>query len=175
MHKWIGGSRWLGLVAMLVVLPGCSTNGPGNGSDITIKPVNYLGFEETVQQFKGKVVVVDFWATRCGPCRESFPHLVELHGKYADEGLAVVSFSLDDPTDPDVQARARRFLVEQKATFTNLGLAATENPEFWFRHLQLNGIPAVFVYNRSGKLEQKFLGAEAYADVEKLVSELLKK
>ena len=45
---------------------------------------------------KAKLTLVDAWATWCGPCKENFPHVVEMHEKYAGKGLAVVSLSLDD-------------------------------------------------------------------------------
>jgi thioredoxin-like negative regulator of GroEL len=161
-------ARWP-VLAFLLSLAGCS-----GSSDIVLKPVTHPGFEETVQQNKGKVVVVEFWATYCRSCKDYFSRLVELNDKYAGEGLAVISFSLDDPTDLDAQERALRFLKEQKATFTNLSLASNEKSEHWWRHLGLRGIPAIFVYDRDGKRVQEFYGADKYPEVEKLVVQLLK-
>jgi thiol-disulfide isomerase/thioredoxin len=63
------------------------------------------------------VVLIDCWATWCGPCVASFPLLVEKHKKYADKGLAVISLSTDDVDD---SRAVLTFLVKQKATFTNL-------------------------------------------------------
>jgi thiol-disulfide isomerase/thioredoxin len=68
---------------------------------------------------KAKLTLVDAWATWCGPCKENFPHVVEMHQKYADKGLAVVSLSLDDRSKPKQVGEAHEFLREKKAVFTN--------------------------------------------------------
>ena len=57
-----------------------------------------------------KYTIVDAWSTTCGPCKENFPHVVEMHHKYGTKGLAVISLSLEDPTDKAVVAEAERFL-----------------------------------------------------------------
>src|SRR5262245_44243217 len=73
-----------------------------------------------VAKHKGKVVLVDFWATWCGPCVKKFPHLVELHKKYAEKGLVCVSVSMDEyGDDGDSREKVQKFLKEKGATFPN--------------------------------------------------------
>jgi thiol-disulfide isomerase/thioredoxin len=66
---------------------------------------------------RGKVVLVDFWATWCGPCVKQFPHLIELSSKRRDAGLAVVSVSMNEPKEREA---VLAFLKRQKADFDNL-------------------------------------------------------
>jgi hypothetical protein len=96
-----------------------------------------------------------------------------MHKKYASEGLAAVSVSLDDPSDKAARGRVETFLKTQKAIFTNLIL--DEPVEGWQKQLGIDGPPVVFVYGRDGKLAKKFTEDFEYADVEKLAQELLKK
>jgi hypothetical protein len=93
--------------------------------------------------------------------------------KYAGDGVAAVSVSLDDLSDKEVKSRIEAFLKAQKATFTNLIL--DEEVEAWQKKLGLNGPPAVFVYDRDGKVAKKFTDDFTYEDVEKVVQELVKK
>jgi hypothetical protein len=93
--------------------------------------------------------------------------------KYARDGLAAVSVSLDDLSDRGVKDRVIAFLKTQNATFTNLML--DEPVEAWQKRLEIDGMPAVFVYNRDGTVAKKFKDDFEYADVEKFVQELLTK
>lgn len=94
-----------------------------------------------------------------------------MHNKYAKDGLAAVSVSLDDPTDEKAQQRVIDFLRKQKATFTNLVL--DEKSEVWQEKLKFDGPPCVFVFDREGKWK-KFESPD-YAEIEKYVVDLLKK
>jgi hypothetical protein len=94
-----------------------------------------------------------------------------MHKKYGPQGFAAVSVSLDDPKDAALMATVRKFLVAQKATFTNLVL--DEKPEVWQAKLRFDGPPCIYVFNRAGKWT-KFDPFFDYADVEKQVVEYLK-
>src|SRR5215510_4375929 len=96
-----------------------------------------------------------------------------MHKKYAKDGLAAVSLSLDDPNEQGVKQAVTKFLESQKATFTNLIL--DEKVEVWQDKLKIDGPPAVFVIGRDGKVVKKFADDVNYADIEKLAVELLKK
>jgi thiol-disulfide isomerase/thioredoxin len=143
-------------------------------SEVSLKAIKYADLGALVNQHKGKVVVVDFWQDTCIPCKKKFPHLVEMAKKYADDGLVVVSVSLDNPTLKD---KNLAFLQKQKATFTNLIL--DEPIALWQEKLQAVTLPLVFVFNREGRY-QKF-NAETFdaenpdKQVEDLVVALLKK
>src|SRR5262245_46769570 len=100
MRKWCLAAVAAGL------LVGCAADsgapGPGRaraGSDVELTEATAATIDRAVRERKGSVVLVDFWATWCGPCVERFPHLVGLHQKYGDLGLVCVSVSVDDPEE----------------------------------------------------------------------------
>ena len=94
-----------------------------------------------------------------------------MHNKYAKDGFAAISVSLDDPKDENARQRVLDFLRKQKANFTNLIL--DEKSEVWQEKLKFDGPPCVFVFNRDGKRKQ--YTSPDYAEIEKHVAELLKK
>jgi thiol-disulfide isomerase/thioredoxin len=117
--------------------------------EVSLVPVKFDAMRERIAAKKAKLTMVDAWATWCGPCKENFPHVVEMNRKYGGEGLNVVSLSLDDPTEPKAVDEATQFLRESKAAFTNFLLDETQ--EDAFDHLKINGIPAVFLFGPDGK------------------------
>jgi thiol-disulfide isomerase/thioredoxin len=140
---------------------------------IDIKPVKYRELCSAVRDLKGKVVVVDVWAEYCVPCKKSFPHLVQMHQKYAKDGLVCISVSVDSL---EKQAAALKFLQDQQATFPNYLLA--EEFTLWQDKWDISGPPALFVFNRQNQRAAKFDHNDpdkSYTseEVEKLVRELL--
>ena len=83
---------------------------PSDAHAISVRVANIDEYRATLAKLRGKVVLVDFWATWCPSCVEQFPHTVELHRKYAERGLAVVSVSLDEP---EAEPQVREFLGRQ--------------------------------------------------------------
>ncbi len=150
----------------------------GSAADaIKLQPLKWTQFKDHLASVKGaRYTLVDVWATTCGPCKENFPHLVEMHRKYAEKGLAVVSLSLDDPTDTKALAAALAFLREKKAVFINVVL--NEDYGDGYDKLDINAIPAVFIFSPQGKELKRFTMDDpdhqfTYAQVEKEVSALL--
>lgn len=138
--------------------------------DVTLRVVKYDGLKDEVLKNRGKVVLVDFWADFCLPCKVAFPHTVELHRKFESKGLAVISVALDSLEDnPKVKDRALSFLKKQKANFTNLLLNETE--DFWQKKFRMDGPPCMYVFNRQGKWTQ--LSAQSLDDQPKLLDRLI--
>jgi thiol-disulfide isomerase/thioredoxin len=144
---------------------------------VKLERLNWKQFQARLAANKDiKYTVVDAWSTTCGPCKENFPHVLELHRKYANKGLAVISLSLDDPTDKAAVAEAEKFLKAKQAVFTNVLL--DENFGEGFEKLNINAIPAVFVYGPDGKEVKRFTMDDpdnqfTYAQVEKALGDLL--
>lgn len=91
---------------------------------------------------KGRVVVVDVWATWCSPCLERFPHMVQLYNPYKHEDVAFVSMSVDDREDKAAVEQARRFVQRQNATFRNYLM--DENVMQSFEKLGVQEFPPCF-------------------------------
>jgi thiol-disulfide isomerase/thioredoxin len=123
---------------------------------VSLETISASEFKSRIAKNKGgvKYSVVDGWATYCPPCMENFPHLVEMHEKYADKGLRVISVSFDDASSPNDVKAAGEFLKSKKAEFENYifsdGLGET------YEHFDVNTIPAVFVYGPGGKEVKRF-------------------
>lgn len=105
--------------------------------------------ELQLDTYQGKVVVVDFWASWCVPCRRSFPWMNEMVGKYSDRGLVVIAVNLDKD-----RAAADTFLSEVPADFEihfdpDASLA---------REFGVEAMPNSFVFGRDGELVARHLG-----------------
>ncbi|HMB04902.1 MAG TPA: TlpA disulfide reductase family protein [Isosphaeraceae bacterium] len=150
---------------------------PASEGGITLEKVTYDELLKRIAANKdAKLTIVDAWATWCGPCKENFPHIVAMHKKYADKGLAVISLSLDDPTEAKQVGEAKAFLNEKKAEFTNFLLDEEQGAAF--EKLGTNTIPAVFLYGPDGKEIRRFTLDDpnsqfTYDEVEKTAEELL--
>jgi thiol-disulfide isomerase/thioredoxin len=166
------------LLALLLAVRGASApDQPPAPDKVAVRVVNYAELGKTIRSLTGKVIVVDFWATNCVPCIQKFPHLVQMHNKYAKDGLAAVSVSLDPPSNANRRKRVDEFLTRQKATFTNLVLDAP--PAEYQKKLRFDGPPCIYVFDRTNRIVGKYpINIEDgvdYAAVEKQVLDLLKK
>jgi thiol-disulfide isomerase/thioredoxin len=162
--------RW-GLVGLLVLSAAVPALAEDKAdSAVELKVVKYDGLGDLVRHNAGKVVVLDFWATYCVPCRKEMPNLVKMHQKYAKDGLVAVTVSVDeDANNPEVQGEALKFLRQVKATFSNVIL--DEKPAFWQEKLRFDAVPCIYVFDRQGKWRQ--YKDSTYAEIEKVVVELL--
>jgi peroxiredoxin len=97
----------------------------------------------TLKDLKGKVVLVNFWATWCPPCRKEMPDLEALYNRYKDQGFVILALSEDEETN-----KVAPFIAEHKITYPIL-LDPGQKVNNLF---QVEGIPKSFVYNREGKL-----------------------
>ena len=97
----------------------------------------------TLKDLKGKVVLVNFWATWCPPCRKEMPDLEALYNRYKDQGFVILALSEDEETN-----KVAPFIAEQKISYPIL-LDPGQKVNNLF---QVEGIPKSFVYDRDGKL-----------------------
>jgi thiol-disulfide isomerase/thioredoxin len=141
------------------------------GSRVALVDGSNQTLADWIAKHHGKVVLVDFWATWCGPCVKEFPHLVELSNKHRDAGLAVISVSMNEPKDrPSVLA----FLERQKADFENLLPEYGAGSKF-LEAFDLRGdVPFYKLYDSKGVLRFSFSddpsGIENCESIEKIDS-----
>ena len=115
-----------------------------------------------LSSYRGKIVYLDFWASWCVPCRQSFPFMNDMHEKYSEDGLKVVAINLDTERD-----KAKRFLKIIPADFTIAYDPSGKVPEFY----QLSVVPSLYLINREGKIVYKHSGFRS-SQSEKLESKI---
>jgi len=116
----------------------------------------------SLADYKGKVVYLDFWASWCVPCRQSFPFMNTMHEKYSDDGLKVIAINLDTERD-----KAKRFLKIIPANFTIAYDPAGTVPELY----KLSVVPSLYLINGDGEIVYKHAGFRN-SQSEKLESEI---
>ncbi len=117
---------------------------------------------------KGKVVMIDFWASWCGPCKQSFPAMEELHQRYQDKGLVIIAINVDEKGS-DMEA----FLKKNAATFAVVRDAGQKLVE----QAGIATMPSSFLIDREGKvrfMHTGFRGAETKKKYEEEIQLLLK-
>jgi thiol-disulfide isomerase/thioredoxin len=140
-------------------MEGIETDAGNNNSsmapDFSLKDIN--GNEVRLSDFKGKVVILDFWATWCPPCRKGIPDLIALQNKYNDD-LIVIGISLDqDNTIKDVVPFYKNYGINYPVVY-GTGQVVQQ-------YGGIEAIPTSFIINREGNIVNKYVGlipAEEY-------------
>jgi thiol-disulfide isomerase/thioredoxin len=117
---------------------------------------------------KGRVVLLDFWAAWCGPCKKSFPAMQALHKQYAEKGLAILAVSVDENRD-DMQ----RFLKEANVSFATVRDAQQK----LVAAADVSVMPTSFLIDRTGKIRfvhNGFFGEETVKQYQAQIEQLLK-
>lgn len=112
-----------------------------------------------LSDLKNKPVIVDFWATWCGPCRASMPHLNDMHERYSAKGLTVIGMSVDEAGSAPV----KKFATKLGVKFT----IAMANDEVLDAYGPIRSIPTTFFINRKGDVVRRVVG---YIDKETMDS-----
>lgn len=100
-------------------------------------------------EYEGQVVVVDFWASWCVPCRRSFPWLNDMHAKYAERGLVIIGVNVDANRD-DAMAFLAKYQADFQIHFDTKGSLASE--------YGVEAMPSSFVIGRDGQITARHLG-----------------
>ena len=130
----------------------------------TLKDVN--GADVKLDQFKGKVVVLDFWATWCGPCRSEIPGYIKLQKKYAGDGLVIVGVATNDG-GPDV---VKSFMKKEGMNYQ----VVIGDDDIDAAYGGIEAIPTTFIIDRTGKIVDRKVGAMSTAEYEKTILSYLK-
>ena len=115
--------------------------------DFTLKTLD--GAPLRLSDYRGKVILLDFWATWCAPCQEEIPHFVEWQRKYGGRGLQVIGLSMDDGPKP-VRKFSREFGMNYPVVLGTQDVAS--------RYGGILGLPVNIVIGRDGKIKAKHLG-----------------
>jgi len=157
-----------------LILVGCGKerdtqeSSPAGTSDKPLAPTFSLevldGYTVTSESLKGKVVILDFWATWCPPCRAEVPSFVELYERYKDKGLRIVGVALD--SEDRVREFIRRFGVDYPVGVDRGGEIAR-------KFGGVRGIPTTFVLDKEGRVYRKYVGYREKSVFERDIKKLL--
>ncbi|HMV81702.1 MAG TPA: TlpA disulfide reductase family protein [Blastocatellia bacterium] len=124
------------------------------------------GKTKKLADYSGKVLVVDLWATWCGPCRQEIPHLVEMAKDYKSKGVEVVGLTTEDPAIiENVKEFSKQFKINYAVGFAN--------PQMAYSLMNgRNGIPQTIIIGRDGKVKKHFVGFSAAISVPQMKAAL---
>ena len=142
----------------------CMANAKPANFDFTIKDVD--GNDVSLSTFKGKVVLLNFWATWCGPCKAEIPGFVKLQEKYRDKGLVIIGYSVDDTAE-----KAKAYAAQYKMNYPILLGEGKEDLQDAYGPIW--GLPSSFIISRDGKVCRKHIGIAPEAVFEKEVAALM--
>jgi cytochrome c biogenesis protein CcmG/thiol:disulfide interchange protein DsbE len=164
---------WIG--AVLTAAVACAQGSPSLDSFVgkpapMFKMTDLKGKTWTNKSFLGKVVILDFWATWCGPCKQASPYMEKLYKKYKSQGLVVVGAETHDQGDP---AQAKAYATEHGYTYP-----FTVKNDKLEAALNVPGLPTFVVIGKDGRVARTQTGlpskvADLYPSFEKTIKGLL--
>ena len=172
--RWTGMMCCVGLVAVMwgaeplssgaAEKTSCDPKGKTANLNFTLKDMN--GKEVTLSAYKGKVILLDFWATWCGPCKIEIPGFVEIYKKYEPLGLVVLGVSIDDPVD-----KLKPFALQFKMNYPVLVGLGHDDLQDAFGPLL--GFPTSFLIRRDGTICRQHTGFMPKEQFEREIKSLL--
>jgi len=153
-----------GAAAGTATASSCDPKAPPANLDFVIKDMN--GSDVNLADYKGKVVLLNFWATWCGPCKVEIPLFVELQEKYRDRGVVFLGLSVDDPVES-----LKPFAEQYKMNYPVLAGIGRDDVQDAFGPVW--GIPVTFVISRDGKICKRHMGLPNREQFEKEIESLL--
>jgi thiol-disulfide isomerase/thioredoxin len=162
-------------MTMILLAVGTALAGPQATKTATVKDpeiIDLQGYQKLVAQYRGKPLLVNFWATWCEPCRHEYPMLNELAKQYAPRGLKVVGVSMDDDGDLILM---RRFLARYKPIFPNYRKNAGEIGSFAQAVLPgwSGSLPVSIFYGKDGQQAGAMMGEGTREKYEAAIQSLL--
>jgi len=153
------------LITCLLPAQAQATPRPGQPAP-NFKVVTTSGQSVSLENYRGYVLVIDFFATWCTPCRTSIPHLVEMNQKYRKQGLQVLGLSADENGERDVQEFGENYRVNYPMALAGEAVQA----DFGIR-----SVPVMFVIDKKGKVAEVFRGYsdEIGRSMDQLIKRLL--
>ena len=133
-------------------------------ADFTLANLN--GKTVKLSDFKGKVIILDFWATHCPPCIQEIPDFVKLYNKYKDKGLVIIGVSLDRG---DVE-KVKRFCQNKGVNYP----VVVGNYEVTKNYGGIRYIPTTFIIDKNRNIVKKFIGYTSIDTFESEIKKLLK-
>ena len=172
--------RWAGLVGCVALSgmvfgarpltseaaerPGCDPKGKIANLNFTLKDMN--GKDVILSAYKGKVILLDFWATWCGPCKIEIPGFVEMYTNYEPRGFIVLGVSIDDPV-----SKLKPFADQFKMNYPVLVGRGRDDLQDAFGPLP--GYPTAFLIARDGKICKRHTGLVTKEQFEREIKALL--
>jgi peroxiredoxin len=175
--RWFGaGAAALALgVLTLPIVPAWDGGDEGPVCQADVKPAvakldytlkDMLGRDVKLSAFKGKVIILDFWATWCAPCKVEIPGFVDLQQRYGDKGLAILGVSADDPIE-----KLKPFADEYKMNYpVFVGLGRDDIQD---EYGPMWALPTTFVIGRDGKVCSRHTGYKSKDAFEREIKGLL--
>jgi thiol-disulfide isomerase/thioredoxin len=165
-------TAFLGVIVLATTAILAAQQAPKVGAPRDPEKIDAQGYRKLLEQYRGKPLLVTFWATWCEPCRDEYPMLNELAKQYAPQGLKVVGVNLDDDGDLILM---RRFLARYKPIFPNYRKTAGAEEEF--RNAVQPGwngsLPVSFFYAKDGRKAGQVLGEGKRETYETAIRSLL--
>jgi thiol-disulfide isomerase/thioredoxin len=160
----------LTFLALTVTLAGCSYSTDKSTSSSEQVPQfslsNLDGKNVTLNDFADKVLLVDFWATWCGPCREEIPHLNKLYSNYKSRGFEILGISMDTEGAGPVKQFVKDFEIKYPVVMGDDNVAQDFGG--------IMGLPTTFIVDRKRNIVKKFIGLPPNEELEKTVRQLVR-
>jgi thiol-disulfide isomerase/thioredoxin len=152
------------LAPLTVAAQACDADAPPANLDFVVQDMH--GNDVTLSDYKGQVILLDFWATWCAPCRIEIPGFIELYDQYGPDGFIVIGFDVDDPV-PAIQSFAAELEMDYPV------LVGADRDDVKDAYGPPVGFPTSFIIDREGKICASHTGFATKETFEAEILELL--
>ena len=153
----------LSCLALILSLTSCSKGIPRPADDFYVKSTDGRGI--LLSALKGKVVVLNFWATWCPPCRQEIPGFLEVYSRYKSQGLEIVGLSVERGKEKEVASFISSYNISYPVSIADSSVISDYGP--------IEYIPTTFIVNRDGDIVYKHVGGMSSIQLEDVIKPIL--